>query len=173
MKIYAAVAVLGLVLATGCSAPTATDPAIPTDHEPTAPTTVATELPGLTPPSGDPDLPSLREAQPRPGEAIRVAGPFDDRFEIDDLTFDGREISGSVRVTSDVSALIDLQVVGGFYDANGQLLGVERWDHHADGEDHDHDAHVEEATDFAIPVPEAAAGAAVSAAVGVPVLVNE
>ena len=113
-------------------------------------------------------------AHPQPGQAVRAAGPFDNRFEIDGLAFDGQKVTGSVRITSDVSDLLELVVVAGFYDAAGTLLGTARFEHHAEGDaGHGHVGPPSETEEFSITVPADATGKAVSVAVGVPVLVNE
>ena len=123
---------------------------------------------------GEPGLPSLTDTHPEPRQAVRAAGPFDNRFEIDRLAFDGHNVTGSVRITSDVSDLLELVVVAGFYDAGGQLVGEARFEHHADGDSgHQHPGPPSETEEFSIAVPAQAAGKAVSTAVGVPVLVNE
>lgn len=161
-----AVFAAGLVLLAGCSAPAGE--AGPAPAQPV----VKTDLPGLTAPSGDPDLPSLHEARPSAGAAEQVAGPFDSRFELDGLVFDGSAVSGTVRITSDVSDVIDLMVLAGFYDADGRLLGTASFEHHGEG-DHAHVGPPNEDEAFSIEVPEELRDTAVSAAVGIPVLVNE
>ncbi|MHA7209419.1 hypothetical protein [Arthrobacter sp. MDT1-65] len=138
----------------------------------TEPAIVQTELPGLEPASGEPELASITTARPGSGEVLHAAGPFDQRIALRNLAFDGVIVSGEVLVTSDVSELLELQVLAGFYDQQGTLLGTERFVHHAAGSGHTH-AGSSEPEIFAIAVPEAFAGKAVSAAVGVPVLVNE
>lgn len=162
-------ALVAAVLVAGCSAPA------PARVAPAPrPVSVQTTLPGLTAPTGEPDLPSLAQMHPHPGQAVRATGPFDNRFEVDALAFDGRNVAGAVRITSDVSDLLELVVVAGFYDADGQLLGTARFEHHADGDaGHQHSGPPSETEEFRIPVPAEFAGKAVSAAVGVPVLVNE
>ncbi|GAB4098571.1 hypothetical protein [Sinomonas halotolerans] len=167
MKTFATLALASAALLAGCAAPGQPDTAAP------QPVSVQTALPGLTAPTGEPGLPSLHEAHPKPGQAIQAAGPFDDRFEIEGLAFDGKDVKGTIRITSDVSDLLELQVLAGFYDADGTLLGTARFEHHLDeSEGHQHAGPPSEVEEFSIAAP-AAAGNAVSAAVGVPVLVNE
>lgn len=169
MKILLAPALVATLLVAGCSSAPAEPSALAAQ-----PAAVRTELPGLSAPAGEPDLPSLADTRPQPGQAVRATGPFDNRFEIDGLSFDGHTVSGAIRVTTDVSDLIELQVIAGFYDAGGRLLGTARFEHHADGDaGHGHAGPPSEIQEFSIDVPSAATGAAVSAAVGVPVLVNE
>ncbi|VXB09848.1 conserved exported hypothetical protein [Microbacterium sp. 8M] len=160
-----AVAVAVLALA-GCT------PA-PAPGTPSAQSGVAaTTLPGLATPTGEPDLASLHGVHPEPGQAVTAAGPFDDRFVVHDLAFDGSAVTGTIEITSDVSDVLELMVVAGFYDAQGALLGTARFERH--GEDHEvHAGPPSEATAFRVDVPDALRGTAASAAIGVPVLVNE
>ncbi|HYN30879.1 MAG TPA: hypothetical protein VES95_13575 [Dermatophilaceae bacterium] len=133
-----------------------------------------TALPGLVAASADPMLAGFATAKPVTGAVARVNGPFDDRFELSGVRFDGRAVSGALTVTSDVSALLELEVLAGFYDRSGGLLGTARWTHGAeDGEGHEHAGPPEERTEFTVTVPPGLRDRAVSAAVGVPVLVNE
>ncbi|HIW28988.1 MAG TPA: hypothetical protein H9987_03100 [Candidatus Luteococcus avicola] len=140
-----------------------------------------TSFPSLTPASGDPTPASMATASPAAGQVVQVAGPFDDRFTLSGLTLDGSTVSGTLRITSDVSELLELQVVAGFHDASGRLLGTSRFTHHLDGA-HTHeeasaapgasvDPHPSE--EFEIKAPAGIASKVVSASVGVPVLVNE
>ncbi|MCA4133045.1 hypothetical protein [Arthrobacter sp. M4] len=167
----AALAAVVLLAATGLLAGCSAAPVQPGDTATRA--SVRTQLPGLAAPSGEPDVPSLKDAHPQAGQAVRAAGPFDDRFQIDGLAFDGHQVKGTVRITSDVSDLLELQIVAGFYDAAGQLVGTARFEHHADDDGQQHAGPPEETQEFSIAVPSAAANTAVSAAVAVPVLVNE
>lgn len=96
----------------------------------------------------------------------RAAGPFDERFVLSGLRLAGGVVTGTLTVTSDVSELIDLQVVAGFYDAQGRLLGTAVQERHGEG------SRPDEVVPLRIAAP-ASARTAVSAAVGVPVLVNE
>ena len=130
-------------------------------------------FPGLAAPSGEPELDGILQAKPRPGEIAQVVGPFDERFELEGLTFDGSTVRGAVRVTSDVSAVLELQVIAGFYNEQGALLGTDRFVHHLADDGDSHTGAPEERQDFAIEVPAELAGQAVSVALGVPVLVNE
>ena len=93
----------------------------------------------------------------------------------DGLAFDGTIVSGSLRVTSDVSAVLDLEVIAGFYDAGGAFIGTARFVHHAvdDGPTDPMTGTPVESIPFQATVPAEFAGRAVSASVGVPVLVNE
>jgi hypothetical protein len=72
-----------------------------------------------------------------------------------------------------VSELLELQVLSGFYDVDGRLLGTGRFVHHLDGH-HGHagaDPHASER--FSIAAPRRIQARTVSAALGVSVLVNE
>ncbi len=131
---------------------------------------VRTDLPGLAPATGEPTLTSLDTVTSTPGTVVQAAGPFDDRFELEGMAFDGVTVTGSVVVTSDVSELIELEVIAGFYDGTGELLGsaifVRAEEEHGSGPP-------ELTTEFSIIAPPGLPGTPVSAAVGVPVLVNE
>lgn len=158
-------ALLALALACTTTACSGNESAAPA----TAPT-VQTSFTGLPTPTGDPELVGLATAHPSPGKVAWVKGPFDDRFHISHARFNGSALRGEVDITSDVSTLLELQVLAGFYDAGGQYLGEGRWTLHSD----DHDlGHPDESVDFVVKVPSAYAGKAVAAAAGVPVLVNE
>ncbi|MEO5317782.1 hypothetical protein PV761_04215 [Arthrobacter sp. CC3] len=132
-----------------------------------------TSFPGLAAAEGEPDLSGLQAARPSPGQILQVQGPFDDRLAIESLAFDGQAATGAVRITSDVSDLLELQVLAGFYDGHGNFLGTARFVHHLGSEGHKHPGPSEEREEFSIPVPAELKAKAVSAAVGIPVLVNE
>jgi hypothetical protein len=134
---------------------------------------VMTSFPGLTPATGEPALPSLDVLRPEPGVVVQAGGPFDERFHLVSLAFDGATVSGSVTITSDVSDLLELEVVAGFYGADGALLGTGRYVHHASGHEHAPTGPPSESEAFQIAVPAGLPQQAVSVAVGVPVLVNE
>jgi hypothetical protein len=102
-----------------------------------------------------------------------VEGPFDDRFVVEGLAFDGQAATGAVRITSDVSELLELQVLAGFYDDGGNFLGTARFVHHLGSDGHEHAGPSDEGEVFTIPVPDELKSRAASAAVGIPVLVNE
>jgi hypothetical protein len=135
-----------------------------------------TSLPGLTPATEDAALPSLRSLAPAPRTVAQAAGPFDDRFELRGLSFDGKQVRGSAQITSDVSEILELEVLAGFYDVQGRLLGTARYVHDVTeppANCHEAAGTPAEAEPFTIAVPGRLRGTAVSAAVGVPVLVNE
>jgi hypothetical protein len=132
-----------------------------------------TTFPGLASAEGEPDLQGLRTTRPSPGQILEIQGAFDDRLEFEGLAFDGEAATGSVKVTSDVSDLLELQVLAGFYDDSGNLLGTARFVHHLGAEGHGHSGPSDDGEEFSIPVPAELKPRAVSAAVGVPVLVNE
>lgn len=148
-----------------------------TDEPSAAPTNVVqTAFPDLTKATGEPTIPGLESADPEPGQVVQVKGPFDDRFELSGLTVQNGTVAGDLTVTSDVSHLLDLQVVAGFYDAEGAYLGSARFDRHTLEEpveteaeaDHDH-----ETAAFSVEAPPEFRNRVSSAAIGVPVLVNE
>lgn len=136
------------------------------------PSAARTSFAGLAPADGEPTLPGLGSAAPAPGRVGQVAGPFDDRFTLSSLTLADGRVSGTLRVTSDVSDLLELQVLVAYYDAAGDLLGVRRSTHHATG-GHDHSGPPSEVERFAVAAPARFRDEVSSAAVGVPVLVNE
>jgi hypothetical protein len=137
------------------------------------PATARTSFPGLTAATGEPELASVRAAHPRAGQILQARGPFDDRFVLEDTTFDGAAVSGAVRVTSDVSDLLELQVLAGFYDRQGKFLGTSRFVHHLSTDGHTHAGAPQLREKFTVKVPAAMAHRAVSVTIGVPVLVNE
>lgn len=139
----------------------------------TSAATVQTSFPSLTAAHGEPVLPGLQEAHPAPGQVIQARGPFDDRFVLEGTAFTGAAASGNIRITSDVSDLLELQIVAGFHDEKGALLGIRRFEHHAGAEGHNHEGPPSETKEFTIDVPADMVGKAVSAVLGVPVLVNE
>ncbi|MFE6995224.1 hypothetical protein ACFVAE_04650 [Microbacterium sp. NPDC057659] len=162
----ALVAVTALLL-TGCSASVA-----PPAEDAASRPVIATTFPDLPAPSGEPELASLQDLHPAPGRVPLAAGPFDDRFVVRDVAFDGAVVTGELEITSDVSDVLELMVVAGFYDDGGRMLGTARFEQHADG-DHDHAGVPSETIAFRIEVPAGLRGKAVAAAIGVPVLVNE
>ena len=132
-----------------------------------------TRLTGLTPATGEPTLPGLASADPAPGTVAQAAGPFDDRFDWSALALDRTKVTGRLTVTSDVSDLLELQVVAGFYDRDGRLVSTRRFVHHETVHD-EAGAHLPVETErVAISIPRDLRGTVVSAAVGVPILVNE
>jgi len=134
---------------------------------------VKRSLPGLAAPTGEPVLPSITAAHPAPGAVVVAEGPFDDRFTLTRLRLDRTRVTGVVTVTSDVSELLELQVLAGFYDRRGRLLGTNRYVRpghaHHDGQA----GAAPEVAPFSVAVPRGLRARVVSAAVGVPVLVNE
>ncbi|MCY7287706.1 MAG: hypothetical protein LH624_05510 [Cryobacterium sp.] len=134
---------------------------------------VMTEFPGLAAASGEPDVESMATMHPLAGSVAEAPGPFDDRFEFESLSFDRSAVTGVVRVTSDVSDLLELQVVAGFYGADGALIGTDRFVHHLNEEGHTEGGPPVQTQEFSVAVPAGLADSVASVAVGVPVLVNE
>ncbi|MBO9522236.1 MAG: hypothetical protein J7518_11920 [Nocardioidaceae bacterium] len=134
---------------------------------------VKTDLPGLTPATGEPSLQGIQSAAPDARKVTLLPGPFDDRFKLTGLRFDGTAVTGTMTITSDVSDVLELQVLAGFYDAGGTFLGDARFTHHLDEDTHADAGPPSEQESFRIAVPAKFRGQAASAAVGVPVLVNE
>lgn len=175
-----AVAVLSLLLAAtwlvvelrSTGAGTAADTVASTSPAPDA-SGARTALPGLTPATGEPLLAGLATARPAPGEVARLAGPFDDRISWSRLRLTSRGVTGTVTVTSDVSDVLELQVLAGFYDRRGDLLGSRRFEQHSAVHTEATGSHPDEAQEFAVPIPGKWRRATASAAVGVTVLVNE
>ena len=134
-----------------------------------------TSFPDLQPAGGPPTLASLGALDPAPGTVLQAAGPFDDRYRLQRLRFDGTTVSGQARITSDVSGILELEAVAGFYDRNGVLLATARDVYHLDESTVDPalGGVPEETHPFSIRVPAELKGRAVSAAVGIPVLVDE
>ncbi|KFF58858.1 hypothetical protein JF66_15415 [Cryobacterium sp. MLB-32] len=161
----------GVLLGVGAFALTA--PATEAANDSRAGAAVQTSFPGLQAPDSEPQLAGLDGLHPAAGQVVWVSGPFDDRFSLDDTSFDGTAVTGNVRVTSDVSAVLELEVVAGFYDVGGDFLGTARFVHHLVETDAGQESIPEERITFAVTVPAAFAGRAAAAAVGVPVLVNE
>jgi hypothetical protein len=134
-----------------------------------------TSFPDLQPATGAPTLASLATLEPAAGSVVEAPGPFDDRFRLQRLRFDGTTVSGTATITSDVSDILELEAVAGFYDRAGVLIGTGRDVYHLDEStvDPSHAGVPDEAHPISIRVPPELAGRAVSAAVGIPVLVNE
>jgi len=166
----ALVAFLGALVAVRSTAPAGTA------DQPSPAEAARTSFPGLQPAAAEPTIPGLDRISPAPDSVVQAPGPFDDRFQLEGLALDADGVHGAVLVVSDVSDLLELEVLAGFYDADGRLLGTGRFVHHLDEStaDHAHEtATPNEREEFVIPVPADLQGAVVSAAVGVPVLVNE
>ena len=136
-------------------------------------TAARTSFPGLRPAHGEPTLPDLRTAAPAPSTVSQMTGPFDDRFELRHMALEGHVVTGSLKITSDVSDLLELQVLAGFYDRHGSLLGTGRFVHHLQEDGHQHTGPPNETEHFAIAAPRQFRDRVAAAAVGVPVLVNE
>ena len=162
-----AAALLG---ASSCAGTTGT---LAAQEEAASSVTVQTAFAGLAAASAEPMLESLATLRPRPGTVVQAAGPFDGRFTLDRPALAGGSVTGAVTITTDVSDLLELEVLVGFYDKDGVLLGTDRFVHHAGAEGHAHSGPPSETEPFSINVPKELADRTVSAAVGVPVLVNE
>lgn len=135
---------------------------------------VKTTLPGLAPATGEPELFRLAALHPAPGTVVQAKGPFDDRFALRDLRLDAKGVHAKALITSDVSDILEFAAVAGFYDADGHLLGTGRFTYHFDeGNTAPRTGPPNEVESFRIAVPAPLQGKVSSAAVGVPVLVNE
>ena len=158
---FAAVAVgIGLPLALASSPDGRSD-------VPDRKTAAVTSLPGRVAPAGDTTLPGITTSRPAPGTVVQVGGPFVDRFRISSLRIGRGVVTGVLTVTSDVSEVIDLQVQVGFYDASGAFLGTATYEKHGEG------ARPDEVVRFTVAAPAGVRARVASAAMGVPVLVNE
>ena len=164
---------LALAISAGATAALSASDSSPHAARPALAAPARTSFPGLAGASGEPTLPSLSSLTPAPGAVVQAPGPFDDRFVLDGLRFDGTAVTGQVRITSDVSELVDLQVLAGFYDRTGALLGTAAFEEHSDGDGEGHAGVPERAHPVRVVVPADLAGQAAGAAVGVTVLVNE
>lgn len=122
--------------------------------------------------AAEPTLPGLATTTPRPGRVASVPGPFDDRLRLSALRLSTAAVTGEVEVISDVSDLLELEVVAGLYDGRGRLLGTARYVHHLD-ESHLDTGPPTETERFRIAIPAGLRDRVAAAAVGVPVLVNE
>ena len=61
---------------------------------------------------------------PAAGTVTTLDGPFDDRFNLADLRLSAGVVTSKLRVTSDVSEIINFEITASFYDVQGQLLGT-------------------------------------------------
>jgi hypothetical protein len=136
---------------------------------------VQTSFPDLATPTGEPGLAGIDTATPGVGDVVAVAGPFDDRFTLARLRVRAGEVSGRLTISSDVSDVLELQVLAGFYDADGAFLGIGRATFHLDEatEEPAGTGSPSELEEFRIAAPERYAAQVASATIGVPVLVNE
>ena len=172
LSVVALCAVVGVTVYAAAAGANGDAPTVAAMAGPVTPFTPQATFAGLTPATGDPELESLVQVHPSPGAIVAAAGPFDDRFVLEDLAFVGGSVSGAVRVTSDVSDVLDLEVLAGFYDADGVLVGTGRFVHHLI-EDGARTGQPDERQAFTIAVPGDLTGRAVAVSIGVPVLVNE
>lgn len=171
--IAAAIAVVAALVGGAATwAFTGDESATPGVQPPNPASALKTEFPGLEHATGEPQLPGIRTADPEPGAVATVAGPFDDRFTLSELDLGADAVTGRLHITSDVSDLLELQVLAGFYDARGRLLGTGRFVHH-DLEERQHSGPPSELERFSVTIPPRLRDRVASAAVGVPVLVNE
>lgn len=126
-------------------------------------------------PTAEP-APATLATPPAPGMVGRRSGPFDDRYELRQTALAGGVASARLVVTSDVSALITVELVADFYDVSGRLLGTSTTVH---SEDHGSDPATPDAQAEQNGVPLTVAAdpawrAQVSSVVlSVPTLVNE
>lgn len=174
------VAVVALVAGGGSYAAVALSRGLP---EAGAPAAVVQPLPSPSYPAPPPDareqLAPRLEVVPPAGSVRVLPGPFVDRVRFDGLRLrqaaGGTSVTGDLVVTTDVSELIVADVVVGFYDARGALLGsgtaTLRDEHDAAAESEEPPAPRSEGEPhpFAVTGPRGAASASVS----LPTLVNE
>ncbi|MDQ0278998.1 hypothetical protein QO003_003301 [Arthrobacter silviterrae] len=172
-SILAAGALAAALLGTSACSGTTETTGTTAGHGAQAAVVVQTSFPGLPAAAGEPTLASLKQARPKPGTVVQASGPFDNRFKLDRPALKDGAVTGTITVTSDVSDLLELEVVAGFYDKDRTLLGTGRFVHHAGADGHAHSGPPSETEEFSVRVPKDLADKTVSAAVGVPVLVNE
>jgi hypothetical protein len=168
--VVATLALAGIVAALGLSR------AASSSQPPWPAAAARTSFHGLVPASSEPRLPRLADLHPAPGQVVQARGPFDDRFVLGGLSLDSCGLHGGATITSDVSDVLEFEALAGFYDEHGALVGTGRFVYHLDESTPSAESHAgppSERQDFTIEVPAEAQGRAVSAAVGVPVLVNE
>ena len=165
------IAALAIVGSLGITAPSPSGPGPAAADRPVS-AAARTSFPGLAAAEDEPDLPALHAPGPGRGQVLQVPGPFDDRFVFEGLAFNGSAVTGTLSTTSTTSSLLDLQVLAGFYDDNGSLLGTARFDYHLESEG-PHSEAPEGQIGFTIVVPDQYRGVAVSTAVGVPVFASE
>ncbi|AXG81254.1 hypothetical protein [Streptomyces paludis] len=120
----------------------------------------------------------------RAGEVRVEPGPFTDRVTITGLKLTGASsaapaVTGRLRITTDVSHVLALELRAAYYDGAGRLLGTGEFTYQEEGEDaHGHEVHAEgsEAATggiaFTVPAKKLT-GTPAAAVLSVPVLVNE
>jgi hypothetical protein len=129
---------------------------------------------GGSPSASEAGLAALATLQPAARTVVPAAGPFDDRLTFASLGWGEREVRAQVGV-DDVGEVLEFEAVAGFYDAGGALLGTGRFVLPDAGDD-DHGGAAAAAgrvIEVRIGVPSSLRGRAVSAAIGVPILVTE
>lgn len=117
-------AVLTAVAVTGCSAPAADRTAGEAPRGVPAAADLAAR--GVLQPRVALPAPAQLGSVPTPGTVGRSSGPFDDRYQLLRATLRAGTVQAVVRITSDVSGLVVMEVQGDFYDARGALLGSVR-----------------------------------------------
>jgi hypothetical protein len=125
--------------------------------------------------------PAAQLAPPAHAGEVRIEqGPFTDRLALTELRLaDG--VTGHVKIGSDVSDTLALEIRAAFYDADGKLLGSASFAYqeeeetgpaHGDADNAHKPRAAGEGVDFAVAVPPGVAKPS-AAVLSVPVLVNE
>jgi hypothetical protein len=141
----------------------------------------ASLVPTIAPVAPDAAVAAQLPPTVQPGTAALVAGPFSDAVELGALQLrpgDEATVTGTVRLTADVSTLLVMDLEAAWYDAAGALLGTSRTTLRQPDFTRAYDAGLIDARfgaalPFSVPAPVDVAGRAATATVGVPVLVNE
>lgn len=111
-------------------------------------------------------------SRPVPGQVIVENGPFTDRVEISELTLSrgSAAVTGRLRVTTDVSDLLLVELRCTFYDERGAVLGTGSFQYSESHEAHEEHG-ADEQVEFRVQLePQVQVSSAV---LSVPVLVNE
>ncbi|MEW1720017.1 hypothetical protein [Streptomyces sp. NPDC093109] len=175
-----ALAVAALVLTAGCDSGSGGDPAAAKTAPDPAATASAVALPA---PRSAPEPAATLTPAARAGEVRVEPGPFTDRVTITGLKLTGASstapaVTGKLKITTDVSHVLALELRAAYYDSAGRLLGTGEFEYQEEGEDaHGHAVHEgsEAATGgiaFTVPAKKLT-GTPAAAVLSVPVLVNE
>ncbi|OIJ88408.1 hypothetical protein [Streptomyces colonosanans] len=161
--------VLGIATLTGCGG---------SGHGDARPRAAAAQVALPAPRTAPAPAPTLTPA-PRGGEVRIEQGPFTDRIRLAHLTLTKKPaVTGHLKITSDVSDVLALELRAAYYDAHGRLLGTGDFEYQKEGEDahgaehHDGPRAGRDGIDVVIPAKHLTDTPA-AAVVSVPVLVNE
>lgn len=168
---------LALLLALGSAGCTASAPVAGAPAAAPASTAPAGALPtsalpavSLAPTDTAPPAPAHLAEPVAAGTVARQPGPFDDRLRMTGVRLRAGTVEARLRVTSDVSEVLALEVDADFYDARGALLGRTRT---RSAPAHEAAGVPDEAVALRLPAATAYRHRVASAVLSVPVLVNE